>query len=174
MEEKKPRPVKKPNRFAPRFRKEEFTHQVVNEDLYKRWKKETGNKMTFREFRDIWDKIADTIQEQVVNNPHGVRLPFYNGDLVSNYVTMLKRHMNKWASENAGYEIPELDWHSNRRPGKIIWSINHARKQHRWLILFAFAPCAKFRRKVSDGFKTHPEIYKLARTLAYIAHKQSK
>lgn len=174
MEEKKPRPVKKPDVKAPRFRKTEFIHNVVSEDLYTRWKKENHSSLTFKEFVGVWERIAETLRGKIVSNPYGIRLPFFNGDIGTNYVTSLKKHINSKASREVGYFIPELDWHTNRRPGKICYSINHARRQHRWLILFAFEPCAKLRDAASSGFKNNPEIYRLARNTAYVGYKQSK
>lgn len=171
MEEKKRIPVKPNDLKAPRFSKAEFIHEVVNRKLYETWKKDTGNTHSFKEFQSIWRAIAGVVREQVVNNPHGVRLPFFNGDILANYYQHLNRHTNRPASQQVGYLIPELDWHSNQKQGKVVWSIRHARKQHRWLILFAFEPCRKLKRAVATGFKTHPEIYKYSRATNYTAYK---
>lgn len=171
MEGKKRIPVRINDLKAKRFSRREFIVEVVSKDLHKKWQKQTGSELEYKTFCIIWKEIANTIQDQVVNNPSGVRLPFFNGDITTNYYQYINRHHNSKASQELGYQVPELDWHSDGRQGKVIWSINHARKQHRWLILFAFQPSRALKIAASRGMKTQPEIYRYARTTSYIAHK---
>lgn len=174
MPENKRIPVKKNDLNGPRFTKTEFVYHIVNENLYKRWSEETGSKLTFKEFRDVWDKIAEIIRSQTVTNTHGVRLPFFNGDLVSNYIQVLNRHINTKASQELGYKVYQLDWHSGKKPGKVVWAIRHARRQNKWVNLYAFQPCRLFQKEASEGFFKHPEIYRYARTNNYVAIAQQE
>lgn len=173
MKEKKPRTVKKPDLNAPRFAKHQFIYNVVNKDLHEQWQKETGYTLSFKQFEDVWAKITEVIRTQVVENTHGVRLPFFNGDLVTNYVNMLNSVEKRGLSTQLGYSVKPLNWHSGGKPGKVCWSINHARRQHRRLILFAFNPCRIFSNLAGEGFLKHPEVYRYARTTSYIGYKQS-
>lgn len=174
MPENKRISVKKNDLKAPRFRKTDYVYPVVNKDLHHRWVKETGNNLSFKEFRAIWDKIAEIIRNQAVINTHGVRLPFFNGDVVNNYIQVLNRHINTKASQELGYKIYQLDWHSGKKPGKIVWAVRHARKQNRWVNLYAFQPCRMFQKEASEGFFKHPEIYRYARTNNYVATVQQE
>lgn len=170
--EKKLTPVKKINLNAPRFGKGQYIYQVVCRKLFLCWRRESGyREMTLRQFKNIWELIAAEVRLQVVENTHGVRLPFFNGDISTNYVDMLRRHINTKASQEQGYIIHHLDWHSNKRPGKICWSVRHAMRQNRWVRLYGFDACRELTKAASEGFKNHPEIFRMARTTHYIAAK---
>lgn len=162
--EKKPKPVKPNNVKAPRFGKSEFTYQVVRRELWEQWKKDTHNTLSFNEFKKIWVFIAEEICRQVVQNAQGVKLPFFNGEISLKYVEMKKAPLSVKASQAAGKPVPYLDWHTDRRPGKICWIIREAVRRNRWVSLYGFAPCRALAKAAKDdGFMVNPGLFQLAR-----------
>lgn len=170
--EKKPTTLKPVNVKAPRFGKAAYTYQIVRRTLWEEWAKKTSNTMTFKEFVIIWDLIAEEICLQVIANSQGVRLPFFNGDMSLKYIEMLNKPINGPASGEVGKVITHLDWHSDRRPGKICWTVHHAAKRNRWVQLYGFKPCRKLERAASkEGFTNNPGLYQVNRTTEYNASR---
>lgn len=160
---KKPVEVKKVDVKAPRFGKKGFIYHVVNRKLYDQWAKENKDALSWNEFKEVWTYIAEEIIHEVTTNPLGVRLPFYNGDLSTNYVEMLNRHRNQG--------VKCLDWHSNKRQGKVVWAVRNAAKKHRWISFFAFQPCRELKTAAAAAFMNNPDIFRFTRTNEYIATK---
>lgn len=166
--EKKPTTVKPNNKKAPRFGKAEFIYHVVRESLWERWKKDTNNELSFKEFKDIWDLIADEIRKQVIATAQGVRLPFFNGDISLKYVEMRERPMDGNASAEAGRPVHHLDWHTNQRHGKLCWIIKHAMLRNRWVQLYGFSPCRQLNHTAChEGFNVNPGLYQMSRATEF-------
>jgi 5-formaminoimidazole-4-carboxamide-1-beta-D-ribofuranosyl 5'-monophosphate synthetase len=78
--------VKKPikiNLNAPRMRKAQFSTIVFTKELYQRFKEKhpEHKEITWKEFKDRWAEITETIRTEAVYNPSGVKLAFYLGEL---------------------------------------------------------------------------------------------
>lgn len=162
--EKKLGPVKPNNTKAPRFGRAAFTYHIVRESLWEQWAKDTGNKLSFKEFKETWDLIAAEICSQIIRTAQGVRLPFFNGDISLKYVQMREKPVNGLASAAAGKTVRYLDWHTDKRPGKIVWAIKHAMARNRWVQLYGFSPCRKLRNLAAhEGFIANPGLYQVSR-----------
>ena len=89
---------------------------------------------------------------------------YYLGDLsIQSYVTRSTKNIAECLKQDRF--IPMLNLHTNRRPYKIIWSINYARKFNRTLKLMVFRPPSKFKAKVSDKIVEEHNKYKMAKPM---------
>ena len=148
------------NRKAPRMVQAPFRHVLINKELFKQWKKETGNKeITFAQFRQIWNDLCIDIYDVCTTNPFGFRMPFYTGDLMIKYVVKYAPALDEEASNQLGKELEHLNWNSNEKVGKIVWTIDYARKFNKDVRLIAFRPDRAFMRKASQALKETPEIF---------------
>lgn len=161
--EKKPATVKQINPKAPRFGKADFTYQVVRRELWEQWKADTGNDLPYNEFMSIWESIATEIRKQTIENVQGVRLPFFNGDLSLKFVKTREKHIDGLTSAREGIVVRHLDWHSDKRPGKVCWVIKHAMVRNRWVQLYGFDPCRKLETMATEAFFENPGMYQVAR-----------
>lgn len=154
---------KKANPKAPRVGKKEFSYELVNEELYRKWLLEYPeyNHYTFIQFRDTWDKIARNIWELTATDPDGVRLPFYCGDLEIKYVKTFTPPEEQTREE--GPAVPHLNFHTNGKLGKIIWSIKECRRFNRECRLFCFHAHTNFQDRIHKALKETPEIFKTTR-----------
>lgn len=160
-EENKPIELNK----LPRFGKAQYTHVLVNKKLYKKWKGQNPEYETsWEEFQIIWDKIAQEIRYQVLNNPDGVRLPFFTGDMACKYVQIKGKPIDEKSSRELGKEVNFLNWHSDKRVARLCWSIDHARKRNKWNKIFAFKASQPFQNEANISIKDHPGEFKVART----------
>lgn len=150
------------NLNAPRFGKSEFTNHLVTKELYAKWLEKTSFKdIKFPKFEKIWEWITDEIQDEVVTNPNGVRLGHYTGDLYLSYVSKQEEIVDHRESDNAGKEIEHLNWNTNKKLGKVIWSVEFASRRNKRCSLYGFEAERKFaRNKAAKAFKTTPDIYK--------------
>lgn len=155
----------KNDRKAPRFGKKEFVHHVISKEFFKNWLKENPkySHFTYRVFLNHWDMITQEIHNEILMNPQGVRLPYYNGDMLLSYIHTNKEIINPGVSDKIGKDIKFLNWNTDKKPGKVCWIIDHARKRNKWLKLFGGHIDRKLRIKAFNAFQTHPEIFKTAR-----------
>lgn len=160
--------VKPNNPKAPRFGKRGFTYQVVRRELWEKWKEDTGNQLSFKEFKEVWLLIAGEIRDRVIDNSQGVRLPFSNGDISLKYVEMREKPIDGSSSQAAGKIVRHLDWHSNKRPGKICWVIKHAMARNRWVQLYGFNACRKLETlAATEGFRANPGLYQASKATEF-------
>lgn len=149
-----------------RFTGKQFKYKIIDYEFYKKWKQshpEFKNK-TYSEFYAVIKEISEFIYDELSINPYGFRLPYYLGDLsIQSYVTRSTKNIAECLKQDRF--IPMLNLHTNRRPYKIIWSINYARKFNRTLKLMVFRPPSKFKAKVSDKIVEEHNKYKMAKPM---------
>lgn len=141
--------------------KAKYTTHLITRELYNKWIEKTGRKESFERFVKIWEMIAETLQDEVISNTDGVRLGFYTGDIRLNYTKKYDPIINEKASDEVGKDVKHTNWNTNGKLGKVIWSIDYARKRNKRIKLYAFEPDRVLsRQKAANAFKNTPEIYK--------------
>lgn len=146
---------------APRFNPRKYRENILSKELYISWKAKTGRTESFSEFKAVWNKLAETIIETVIEERDGVRLPKGMGDKYLGYVPSTKKEFIDYqASAEHGKPIRHENWNSSGKPGKIIYGTRHRRYVHKLGGWWAFNPCRKFTRLASKAFRDNPERYK--------------
>lgn len=146
---------------APRFNPRKFRVNIVSEELYKSWKNRTGRTESFEEFKKAWEAIADTAIDIVLENPDGIRLPKAAGDIYLGYVPGATREFVDYqASKEYGSKVRHQNWHSNQKPGKIIYGTRNRKYIYRLSNWWSFKGCRVFTRSAAKSLKDNPERYK--------------
>ncbi len=156
------------NMSLPRLGKGKYSKILVTEEL---WKNAIINNpeyknMTYKEFKDIWDKIATSFKETVLINPLGIKAPFFIGEWKIRYLPFQIKVQDYKNSEEQGEKLPYLNLHSKGKICKLIWERKNARRYNRILDLYAFEPLQQgFRNEVSKAIIKNPEIYRVSRII---------
>ncbi len=130
---------------APRMGKGEFSKQVVTIKLWRAFKKANPEykQMTWREFGACWDEIAETIREEAIKNPLGVKLGAYTGEIKFQFLPhKLEAHDAKLSLE-LGEKVPYLNINQKGKQPKIKWERKWAVKFNKMLQFFGFEPHKK-------------------------------
>lgn len=107
------------------------------------------------ELKKIWEQIALGAFEIVEDEPDGIRLLQGMGDL---HLNLINKPKGKYINHNTGFE--EMNWSTDRKPGKLVWKIDTARKVNKMLTFLSFQPCKPARQFAFHGFKTKGRQYK--------------
>lgn len=154
------------NKVPQRFTRRQFKHKIISYSLYQKWKKENPDwkHKTYQDFYRAINEVVEYIYDELSENPYGFRLPYYLGDLsIQSYVTKSNKNIAECLKQERF--VPLLNLHTNRRPYKIIWSINYARKFNKSLKLMVFRPTSKARAKISNKIIEEHNKYKLAKPM---------
>lgn len=148
-----------------RFRTEDFTKQVISIKLYEKWIKEYPeySKYSFEQFKKMWHNLAETYKEVTCTSISGVRLPFYMGDLSLKYVTTNSSNINHNKSNIAKEPVGHLNFVTNGKTGKTVWSVDYARKFNCELPMLAFKSCRDLTLRARESFKETPGLFRIAR-----------
>lgn len=149
-----------------RFKRKKYRGYFINQDLYKKWltKYPEYKKYTFTQFRQYWKLLANKYIDIAVTNPNGVRLPFYMGDICIKYTPQLDKNISVHKTAQQGVEVRHMNFATNGRAGKIIWSIEHARKFNKYLPIMGFEGSRGFKVKSTKQLTENPEIFKNSAT----------
>ena len=134
------KPVYSNDRKAPRMGKREFTKPVITKDLWKRFRKEFDDykDIEWREFYDTWCEIAERIRYYCINNPLGVKLGAYLGELKFQYLPHNFKAKNHMLSEKEGEHIDSMNIPSKGKVCTIKWERRWAVKFNKMLQFYAF------------------------------------
>jgi len=148
-----------------RFRVEKYTKKIISKELYKKWKKENpeNSKYSYKDFCNFWKLIADKYTDTVCENPHGVKLSPNMGEISLKYVTSNVINKNYVSSKLANTPVKHLNFITNGKNGKIVWSVAYVRKINSELPLIGFTACRNFTVKAAKAFKETPELFKISR-----------
>ncbi len=148
-----------------RFRPTNYTKKVISNELYEKWRKTYPeySKYTFKQFKELWGMLASEYKNIVVSNSHGIRLPFYMGDISLKYVMSSQLNRNYVSSEKASEPVGHLNLITSGKNGKIVWSVDYARKFNAELPLIGFQSCRNFTTMAANSFKENPELFRIAK-----------
>jgi hypothetical protein len=148
-----------------RFRVEKYTKKVISKDLYKKWLSENpeNSKYSYKDFCNFWKLLANKYTDIVSENPQGVKLSPNMGEISLKYVTSNVINKNYASSNIANTPVQHLNFGTNGKNGKIVWSVAYVRKINPELPLVGFSACREFTIKAGKAFKNTPEIFKISR-----------
>lgn len=148
-----------------RYRPIKYTKKVITKELYKKWIQNYPeySKYSFNEFKKYWDIIASKYKELIVNTTHGIRLPFYMGDMSLKYVNSSELNKNYHNSKKANEDVGHLNFITSGKNGKIVWSVDYARKFNSELPLIGFQACRDLTQKAAFSFKENPELFRITK-----------
>lgn len=156
------RPTHSMDRKAPRMRKAKFSQQVVSKDLYKRFKEQfPEHTISWTEFYNCWEEIAETIREECVYNPLGVKLGSYTGELKLQYITF--KAGNYVASEELGEKVNHVNLLTKGKVARLKWERRWAVKRNKILQFFAFEPTRKLKMIAKKYTDANPDKIRVAR-----------
>jgi len=158
-------PIYHNDKTAPRMRKGQFSKQIVNKQLWWRFieDNEKYEKVTWDEFRKLWDDIAYTIREEAVENPLGVKLPKFIGELKVQYLPYLNHgHIDHIKSNELGIKVKNLGIVDKGKRGTLKWERRWAVKFNRMLQFFAFQPGRTLKLMTVKKFNKHPEKIRMS------------
>lgn len=150
------------NPKAPRMKKAKYIHKVISEDLYNKWLANNPEykDTTFKEWKAIWKVIMEVMWEHIHTDTDGIRLPFYNGDICIKYVNHYRLPPERSYLTEEDVDVAALNWSTGGKLGKIVWSIDGARKYNKYLNLFGFKAASKQSSRAHKSFNENPEIFK--------------
>lgn len=154
------------DRKGPRMRKGKYSRQVVSKEAWKDFIENNPDyrNMTWNEFYQNWKEIAETIRNEVVTNPLGVKLGFYTGELKVQYLPhKFDRAMDKTASEEAGEHLTYVNLVTRGKVAIIKWERRWAVKFNRMLQFFAFESNREINKLAETYIKSHPDSVRTAR-----------
>lgn len=150
----------------PRLGKGKYSKILITEEL---WKEAIANnpdykEMSYKEFQRIWKAIADSFKDTVINNPLGVKAPFFMGEWKIQYLPYRLEVIDHASSNELGEQIPFLNLHTKGKVCKLMWERRNARRYNRVLDLYAFEALQQgFRDEVAKAIMKNPERYRVTR-----------
>lgn len=148
-----------------RYRPTKYTKKVISKELYEKWKiaYPEYSQYSFREFCSLWKMVAERYKEVVCESSHGVRLPFYMGDISLKYVTSTEVNKNYKNSDEIKDSVGHLNFITSGKNGKVVWSVDYARKFNCELPLIGFQGCRDLTSKAASSFKENPELFRITK-----------
>ncbi len=150
---------------APRMKKSKYTEHVVTEDLYRAFKKKFPEykRMKWREFSDKWNDIAETIRQEAITNPLGVKLGSYTGELKLQFHKPDQKMLNIPLSMKLGKAINYVNLLTRGKTASIRWERRWAVKFNKILQFFAFSPCRELHKMAKKQVDTNPDRLRMIR-----------
>lgn len=155
-----------PDLNGPRMKYKEFTTDVVNKELWKEFKKEYPEHvdMTYKQFKDFWNEIAETIRIETIKNPLGVKLPSYAGELKLQFLP--HRFQSPVRDPKILQEtgpINHINLLTRGKVAKIKWERRWAVKFNRMLQFFGFEPVRSLRDDAREHIDANPDSLRVSR-----------
>lgn len=150
----------------PRLGKAKYSKILITEELWKQAILDNPEfkGMSYKEFQEIWEMIATSFKDTVINNALGIKAPFFIGEWKIQYLPYRQAVQNYKGSEEAGEKVPYLNLHTKGKTLKLVWERRNARRYNRALDLYAFEPLQQgFRDEVAKAILKHPQIYRVSR-----------
>ena len=159
------RPTYTNDKNAPRMRKGAFSQHILTKELYETFieKMPEYKDVTWHEFRKIWDDISQTIREEVITNPLGVKLPKYTGELKLQYLPYKYKALDHNTSQKIGEKVNHLNIDEKGKVGKIKWERRWAVKFNKMLQFFAFEPVRELNIMAKSHIDESPESLRMSR-----------
>lgn len=161
--------IRENNRKGPRLGKGEFSTIIVCEDLYDKWIKDNPEykKISFKEFKIIWNEIAKEVRKQTCYNALGVNLPFYTGETKIQFIPVDVKGVDRGTSNEIGEKANHLNINTKGKIAKITWQRRNACKFNKMLHLFGFEQDRLLSQEANEALNTNPEIYRTMKIINY-------
>jgi len=159
------RPVYSSDPKAPRMKKGDFSITVVTKDLWKQFKIEHPeySKLTWDEFYQYWKDISYTIRKEVVENPLGVKLGSYTGEIKLQYLPHKFKAEDPRATQDLGERVNHLNITNRGKVAKIKWERRWAVRFNKMLQFFAFKATREIEDLANKYILDNPDKLRVAR-----------
>lgn len=149
-----------PGNSGPRCGKKEFTHNIINQQVYDRWiDLNPDANISYKRFLEIWKIIADKIKREIVENPMGVRLSHMCGEMRIQYLPKSVKAQNYFLEEKE--ERPNyLNINSKGKVAKIMWIRKNAVKFNPFIMYFGYEQHKNLNQQAYDFIMKSPELYR--------------
>ena len=150
----------------PRLGKGKFSKTLVCREL---WKEAVKNNLDYKylsyeEFYKIWMLISQKFKDSVIDNPLGVKAPFFIGEWKIQYLPYKLDVTDYNTSQELGEKVPFLNLHSKGKNGKLVWERRLARRYNVMLNMYAFEALQQgFRDEVNKALLANPNKYRISR-----------
>lgn len=159
------KPVYSNDRKAPRMRKGEFSKMVITKELYRKFLMEFPEykNVTWEDFYNKWLDIAEKIRYSAVNNPLGVKLGSYTGELKIQYIPYKMDVISHGATDKQGEEIRPHNFDSKGKPARVKWERRQAVKFNKILQFYAFDETRELTKAANEYIVNNPSNIRVAR-----------
>lgn len=153
------------NRKAPRMRKGEFSKMVITRELHKKFIKKFPEykNMSWKVFYDSWLDIAEKVRVHAVNNPLGVKLGSYLGELKVQYIPYQMEVENQLESQKQGEVVLAHNFDSKGKPARVKWERRWATKFNKSLQFYAFDETRELTKSAHNYIVNNPTLIRVAR-----------
>lgn len=136
------------NNKAPRLSKKDFSTQIFTKELFENFKKEFPEykDMKWDFFKSRWLEIAETIRNEWVMNPLGVKLNYYLGEGKTQFLPSNFKGVDRNSTIQNGEFTNHLNILTRGKVAKIKWERRWAIRFNRMLEFFAFEPDRKMKQ----------------------------
>jgi hypothetical protein len=147
------------------MRKAEFSKIVVTKELFKKFLEEfpEHKDMTWDIFYKSWLEIAEKIRYEAVNNPLGVKLGSYTGELKVQYIPYKMDIIDHAASEEHGEEVHHFNFDSKGKPARVKWERRWAARFNKVLQFYAFDETRELTEAAGEYIVKNPNSIRVAR-----------
>lgn len=158
------RPVYENNRNAPRMKKGKYSKNIVSTDAWKRFKAAfPEHNITWKDFYSAWCDIAETVRTEAVENPLGVKLGSYTGELKVQFTPKKIETLDVLTSEEVGEGLGFLNLNTRDKVIKVKWERRWAVRFNRFLQFFAFDPVREIQESASKYADNNSNKIRIAR-----------
>jgi hypothetical protein len=161
---KQAKPTYSVDQKAPRMRKAKYSKSVVTDELCRSFLKQFPEyKLSTKEFYRLWMDIAETIREEAIFNPLGVKLGSYTGELKLQYIPYKLKAEDPHSSSEVGEKINHINLLTRGKVAKIKWERRWAVKFNKMLQFFGFEPTRKMNIIAKKYTDQNPEKIRVSR-----------
>lgn len=154
------------NAKAPRMRKGKFSTIIFSKELYKRFCQEYPEyKLSWKEFKQYWMDITETIRYEGVMNPLGVKLPLYLGELKYQYLPYKYKALDRKATQEEEERINHMSLTTRGKIGTIKWERRWAVNFFKMLQFYAFEHDQKMNKLAKKYTTENPEKVRVSRAV---------
>lgn len=159
------KPTRSLDRKAPRMKKGKFSKMVVTKELWKNFTEtyEEYKDMSWVDFYKGWLEIAETIRFEVINNPLGVKLEKFTGELKLQYLPHKFKGEDKRASEEIGEKVDHMNIVTRGKVAKLKWERRWAVKFNKMLQFYAFDETREMNKMAKEYIDANPNSLRIAR-----------
>lgn len=145
--------------------KAQFSTQLITKDLWKEFIKKFPEykEMKWDEFYEGWKDIAQTIREEAVYNPLGVKMGSYTGEIKLQYLPYKFKADDPFLSEQMGEKVQNVNLVTGGKVAKIKWERRWAVRFNKMLQFFGFEPTREINHMAAEHTKENPEKIRISR-----------
>ncbi len=159
------KPIYSNDRKAPRMRKGKFSKMIITRELWKKFIAEFPEykEMSWKDFYNNWLDIAQTIRQETVNNPLGVKLGSYTGELKLQYLPHKFKAEDAVTSGELGEKINFLNIPMKGKVAKVKWERRWAVKFNKILQFYAFDETREINQMAKEYIDKYSDKLRISR-----------